>query len=69
MGWEEGEPRPQGDYYCGVGADNTGREVSEAHLDACLTAYKLTGTNAEVALDNGNISALVKASRPLMICG
>ncbi len=52
LGWEEGEPRPQGDYYCGVGADNvSGREVSEAHLDACLAAgINLTGTNAEVAL-------------------
>ena len=20
LGWEDGEPRPQGDYYCGVGA-------------------------------------------------
>ena len=52
LGWEEGEPRPQGDYYCGVGADNvSGREVSEAHLDACLAAgISLTGTNAEVAL-------------------
>ena len=52
LGWEKGEPRPQGDYYCGVGADNvSGREISEAHLDACLAAgIHLTGTNAEVAL-------------------
>ena len=35
LGWEDGQPRPQGDYYCGVGADNVqGREISEAHL--CL---------------------------------
>ena len=52
LGWEDGTPRPQGDYYCGVGAGNVaGREISEAHLEACLEAgIELTGTNAEVAL-------------------
>ena len=49
---EKGEPRPQGDYYCVVGASNVeGREISELHLEACLeSGIKLTGTNAEVAL-------------------
>ena len=52
LGWEDGEPRPQGDYYCGVGADNVaGREISEIHLQACIDAgITLSGTNAEVAL-------------------
>ena len=52
LGWEDGEPRPQGDYYCGVGSGNVeGREISELHLEACLEAgIELTGTNAEVAL-------------------
>ena len=52
LGWEDGTPRPQGDYYCGVGARNVeGRDISEAHLEACLEAgIELTGTNAEVAL-------------------
>ena len=52
LGWEDGTPRPQGDYYCGVGAQNVqGREISEAHLEACLAAgIELSGTNAEVAL-------------------
>ena len=52
LGWEDGTPRPQGDYYCGVGAGNVaGREISEAHLEACLEAgIELSGTNAEVAL-------------------
>ena len=52
LGWEDGTPRPQGDYYCGVGANNVqGREISEAHLEACLAAgIELSGTNAEVAL-------------------
>ena len=52
LGWEDGTPRPQGDYYCGVGVGNVeGRDISEAHLEACLEAgIELTGTNAEVAL-------------------
>ena len=52
LGWEDGEPRHQGDNYCGVGADNVaGREISEIHLQACLDAgITLSGTNAEVAL-------------------
>ena len=52
LGWEEGTPRPQGDYYCGVGSGNVeGRDISEEHLEACLAAgIELTGTNAEVAL-------------------
>ena len=52
LGWEDGTPRPQGDYYCGVGASNVaGREISEIHLQACIDAgINLTGTNAEVAL-------------------
>jgi len=52
-GWpKDGTPRPQGDYYCGVGASNVvGREISETHMDACLAAgIMIAGTNAEVAL-------------------
>ena len=51
LGWpEDGFPRPQGPFYCGVGANRVyGREVSEAHLEACLEAGILIyGTNAEV---------------------
>ena len=52
LGWEDGTPREQGEYYCGVGAGNVvGREISDAHLQACLDiGITLTGTNAEVAL-------------------
>ena len=29
--WEDGEPREQGEFYCGVGATNVvGREISDA---------------------------------------
>lgn len=45
-----GFPAPQGGYYCGVGADEVfGREIVEAHMDACLEAgLHLSGVNAEV---------------------
>ena len=48
LGWEEGEPRPQGDYYCGR---NIGENVSREHLNACIDAgLSICGTNAEVML-------------------
>ena len=45
-----GYPEPQGFYYCGVGADEVfGRDVVEAHLEACLEAgIGVSGINAEV---------------------
>jgi glutamine synthetase len=51
LGWpENGFPAPQGPYYCGVGADEVfGREIVEAHTDACLAAgLRIAGTNGEV---------------------
>lgn len=54
LGWpSKGIPtRPQGPYYCGVGADEVaGREMVEAHLQACMKAGILIyGINAEVML-------------------
>ena len=53
LGWpEKGAPRPQGDYYCGVGDGNVvGREIVDRHTEACMNAHiGITGTNAEVAL-------------------
>lgn len=53
LGWpENGYPAPQGDYYCGVGADVIfGREIVEEHMDACIEAgLHLAGINAEVML-------------------
>ena len=46
------EPRPQGDYYCGVGADNiTGRRIVEEHLEKCVeSGLDISGINAEVML-------------------
>ncbi len=51
LGWPEtGFPAPQGDYYCGVGANEVfGRDICEAHSDACIAAgLAISGTNAEV---------------------
>lgn len=38
LGWPPGGfPGPQGPYYCGVGVENSfGRDISDAHLQACL---------------------------------
>jgi len=51
LGWpDNGYPAPQGPFYCGIGADEGfGREVAEAHLDACIDAgLAVCGINAEV---------------------
>jgi glutamine synthetase len=51
MGWpDRGFPAPQGGYYCGVGNDEVfGRDVVEAHTEACLrSGIEIYGTNAEV---------------------
>ena len=60
LGWPEGGmegsvdyyPEPQGEYYCGIGANSIqGRDIVELHMEACLKAgLEVTGTNAEVAL-------------------
>jgi len=53
LGWpDNGFPPPQGPYYCGVGADEVfGRELIEAHMEACVAAgLKISGINAEVML-------------------
>ncbi len=53
LGWPVGGfPGPQGPYYCGVGSDEIfGRDVVEAHSDACMEAgLAISGTNAEVMM-------------------
>ena len=52
-GWPiGGYPAPQGGYYCGIGADEIwGRDVVEAHTEACIDAgLAISGTNAEVMI-------------------
>jgi glutamine synthetase len=45
-------PRPQGDYYCGIGADTViGREIVEEHMNMCMEiGLDISGVNAEVLL-------------------
>ncbi len=49
LGWPVvGEPKPQGDYYCGR---NVGEYISREHLNVCIEAgISICGTNAEVML-------------------
>lgn len=58
-------PKPQGSYYCSVGADNSrGRALVEEHLDTCLdSGLMVSGINAEVMIGQweyqiGPLSAL-----------
>uniref|UniRef100_W5KN51 Glutamine synthetase n=1 Tax=Astyanax mexicanus TaxID=7994 RepID=W5KN51_ASTMX len=46
----KGFPKPQGPYYCSVGADRAfGRDIVECHYKACMYAgVKISGSNAEV---------------------
>jgi glutamine synthetase len=53
IGWpEDGNPDPQGRYYCGVGSWNVGgRDLAERHMRLCIDAgLDITGINAEVLL-------------------
>ena len=51
LGFNDSIVDPQGKYYCGVGGNMVGRNISEQHLDMCLKYdINIEGTNAEVAL-------------------
>lgn len=53
LGFNQGEkPRPQGDYYCGVGGLNViGRDIAEEHLTKCAEiGLSIGGINAEVLI-------------------
>jgi glutamine synthetase len=66
LGWPaKKEPRPQGDYYCGVGEGNVvGREIVDRHTEACMNAdIGITGTNAEVALGQWEFQVLGKGAK------
>ena len=64
LGWpSNGEPAPQGDYYCGR---NHGEDIVKQHLDACITAgIKISGINSEVML--GQWEYQIGADNPLRI--
>ena len=55
LGWDKYEnntPPPQGEYYCGVGAEvNISRNIAEAHANMCIaTDIKFEGFHPEVML-------------------
>jgi len=60
-----GFPRPQGPFYCSVGANNAyGREVIEDHLDMCLDAgINVEGINAEVAAGQWEFQVFAKSAK------
>lgn len=60
-----GYPRPQGPYYCSVGADNAhGRDIVEEHLDLCLEAgLNVEGINAEVAAGQWEFQIFAKGAK------
>jgi glutamine synthetase len=62
---QNGYPRPQGPYYCSVGAHNAfGREIVEEHLDICLEAgLNVEGINAEVAAGQWEFQIFAKGAR------
>jgi len=62
---KEGFPKPQGPYYCSVGAKNAfGREIVEEHLDLCLEAgINVEGINAEVATGQWEFQIFAKGAK------
>jgi glutamine synthetase len=60
-----GYPKPQGPYYCSVGAQNAfGREMIEEHLDVCLEAgLNVEGINAEVAAGQWEFQIFAKGAK------
>lgn len=60
-----GYPRPQGPYYCSVGAANAfGRELIEEHLDYCLDAgLNVEGINAEVMAGQWEFQIFAKGAK------
>ena len=64
LGWPgDGEPAPQGDYYCGR---NKGESIAREHMDLCIDAgIKISGINSEVML--GQWEYQIGADDPLRI--
>ncbi len=61
----DGDPAPQGQYYCSVGANNAyGREIVEEHLDVCLDAgLTVEGINGEVAPGQWEFQTFAKGAK------
>ena len=54
FGWPAGGyPAPQGPFYCGVGSESVyGRNLAEAHMDACMKVSTLQPSLAEAYMDS-----------------
>lgn len=64
LGFESGLTNPQGKYYCGVGGQIVGRELSDKHLVMCLKyGINVEGTNAEVALGQWEYQIFAKGKK------
>lgn len=69
IGWgdytADGVPKPQGIYYCSVGAGKAvGRDIVEEHLDYCLDAgLNVEGINAEVAIGQWEFQVFAKGAK------
>lgn len=61
----EGEPAPQGPYYCSVGTGKAvGRDIVEEHLDLCIEAgLNIEGINAEVAMGQWEFQIFAKGAK------
>ncbi len=59
---DNGYPKPQGMYYCGVGSENVKyRNIAQHHMLECLElGIDITGTNAEVALGQWEYQCFAK---------
>lgn len=69
FGWpKDGEPGPQGPYYCSIGFENAyGRGVAEAHYRACLySEIPISGINGEVM--PGQWEYQVRRARQMCVC-
>lgn len=62
---KEGQPGPQGPYYCSVGSGKAvGRWIVEEHLDLCLDAgVNVEGINAEVAMGQWEFQVFAKGAK------
>lgn len=61
----QGFPSPQGQYYCGVGANNVvARNFVEEHLNLCLgCGLNVTGVNAEVMIGQWEFQLMGKGAK------
>lgn len=63
LGFKDALVDPQGKYYCGVGGNMVGRNISEEHLKMCLKYdINIEGTTWRLPWVNGNTKYLKKVN-------